>query len=52
MELSDLLSEMKETYMIWDENTPDRFVFEMLCRKSNEAVVEHWDDILEIVGMN
>lgn len=52
MELADLLAEMKETYMIWDENSSDRFVFGLLCRKSNEAVVEYWELILEIVGMN
>ena len=52
MELEALLKEMKETYMNWDDNTADRFIFDMLCRKSNEAVVEHWELILEIVGMN
>jgi hypothetical protein len=52
MELESLLKEMKETYVDWSENTPDRFIFDMLCRKSNEAVVEYWDLILEIVGMN
>ena len=52
MELEHLLIEMKETYMIWDESTPDRFIFDMLCRKSDGAVVEYWDLIIEIVGMN
>lgn len=52
MELADLLKEMKETYMLWDENSPDRYIFDLLCRKSNEAVVEYWELILEIVGMN
>lgn len=52
MELADLLHEMKETYMNWEEHTSDRFIFDLLCRKSNEAVVEYWELILEIVGMN
>jgi hypothetical protein len=52
MELADLLNEMKETFMYWDENSADRFIFDTLCRKSNEAVVEYWELILEIVGMN
>lgn len=51
-ELESLLKEMKETYVDWNDNTADRFIFDMLCRKSNEAVVEYWDLILEIVGMN
>lgn len=52
MQLESLLLEMKETYMIWDENTSERYIFDMLCRKSNDAVVEYWELILEIVGMN
>ena len=52
MELSSLLEEMKETYLDWNDGSADRFVFSLLCRNSNEAVVDHWDTILEIVGLN
>ena len=52
MELEALLQEMRETYLDWDDNSSDRFIFDMLCRKSTEAVVDHWDTILEIVGAN
>mmetsp|Transcript_34058 Transcript_34058/g.33598 ORF Transcript_34058/g.33598 Transcript_34058/m.33598 type:complete len:329 (-) Transcript_34058:618-1604(-) len=52
LELEALLLELKETYMDWDENTPARFIFDMLCRKSNQAVSQQWELILEIVAMN
>lgn len=52
LELSSLIEELKESHENWDENTPERFIFDMLCRKSNEAVSQKWDDILLIVGTN
>ena len=49
-ELEALLKEMKEDYDKWDRHTPQRFVFDMLVRRSQTAVVDFWDEILEIVA--
>jgi hypothetical protein len=41
---------MKEDYDKWTRNTPQRFIFDMLVRRANTAVVDFWDEILEIVA--
>lgn len=51
-ELAVLLDEMKETYEDWDRNSPDRFIFDMLVRRSLVAVVDHWETILMIIAAN
>ena len=51
-ELESLLLEMKEDYMDWDRNTPERFIFDTLVRRAETAVTEYWDTILEIVATN
>lgn len=52
IELSDLLDEMKESYEEWDRNSPDRFIFNMLVRRSFTAVVDYWETILMIIASN
>jgi len=52
IELSVLLDEMKETYEDWDKHTPDRFIFDMLVRRSYTAVVDYWETILMIIASN
>jgi hypothetical protein len=52
IELADLLDEMKESYENWDKNSPDRFIFDMLVRRSFTAVVDYWETILMIVAAN
>ena len=52
IELSDLLDEMKESYESWDKNSPDRFIFDMLVRRSYTAVVDYWETILMIIAAN
>lgn len=49
-ELEGLLKEMKEDYDQWNKHTPQRFIFDMLVRRSQTAVVDFWDEILEIVA--
>jgi hypothetical protein len=49
-ELENLLKEMKEDYDGWNKHTPQRFIFDMLVRRSNTAVVDFWDEILEIIA--
>jgi dynein assembly factor 5, axonemal len=51
-ELESLLLEMKEDYENWEKHTPERFIFDMLVRRSETAVVDYWDNILEIVAAN
>ena len=51
-ELASLLDEMKEDYEDWKRNTPERFIFEMLVRRSQTAVVDYWETILEIIATN
>jgi dynein assembly factor 5, axonemal len=43
---------MKDSYERWDRGTPERFVFDILVRRSQAAVVDHWDTILEIIATN
>ena len=45
-----MLKEMKEDYDSWNKHTPQRFIFDMLVRRSNTAVVDFWDEILEIIA--
>jgi len=47
-----LLEELKESYVDWSKNDPERFSFDMLVRRSNTAVVDHWEDILLIIQAN
>lgn len=52
IELSALLDEMQEQYEDWDRNTPERFIFDMLVRRSHTAVVDYWETILMIIAAN
>jgi len=52
LELAQLLDEMKESYENWDKNTPDRFIFDLLVRRSLHAVVDYWETILMIIAAN
>ena len=52
IELAALLEEMKETYEDWNKNTPDRFIFDMLVKRSFTAVVDYWETILMIIASN
>ena len=52
IELASLLDEMKEDYENWSRNTPERFIFDMLVRRSQTAVVDYWESILEIIATN
>jgi hypothetical protein len=52
IELSALLDEMQEDYEAWDKHTPDRFIFDMLVRRAETAVVDHWETILMIIASN
>jgi hypothetical protein len=52
IELAVLLDEMKEDYESWDKDTPERFIFDMLVRRSFTAVVDYWETILMIIAAN
>ena len=43
---------MKETYEDWNKNTPERFIFDMLVKRSTTAVVDYWETILMIIAAN
>ena len=43
---------MKEDYEGWTRSTPERFIFDMLVRRSQTAVVDYWETILEICATN
>lgn len=47
-----MLDEWKESYLSWDKNSSDRYSFDLLVRKSNVAVIDHWNDILMIIRAN
>jgi len=52
IELANLLDELKETYEDWTKYSPDRFIFDMLVRRSYTAVVDYWETILMIIAAN
>jgi hypothetical protein len=52
IELAILLDEMKESYESWDKNTAERFIFDLLVRRSTTAVVDYWETILMIIAAN
>ena len=43
---------MKEQYENWNKHTPERFIFDMLVRRSYTAVVDYWESILMIIAAN
>lgn len=45
-----MLKELREDFELWTKHTPERFIFDMLVRRANTAVVDYWDEILEIVA--
>ena len=51
-ELASLLDEMKDSFENWTRSTPERFIFDLLVRRSQTAVVDYWETILEIVAAN
>lgn len=51
-ELEGLLLEMKDDFENWNRNTSERFIFDMLVRRADTAVVDYWDQILEIIAAN
>jgi dynein assembly factor 5, axonemal len=52
VELSALIDEMQENYETWNKHTPERFIFDLLLRRSQTALVERFEDILQIIAAN
>ena len=52
MELSLLIDEMKESYENWNKHTAERFIFDLLVRRSQNALIERFEDILYIISAN
>ena len=52
VELETLIREMKEDYENWTRSSPERFIFDLLVRRAQTAVVDYWEEILEIIAMN
>lgn len=52
VELSVLIEEMSESYESWNKHTSERFIFDLLVRRSNTALVEKFEDILQIIAAN
>lgn len=52
VELESLIREMKEDYENWTRSSPERFIFDLLVRRAQTAVVDYWEEILEIIAMN
>lgn len=43
---------MKEDFEKWNRNSNERFIFDMLVRRADTAVIDYWDQILEIIAAN
>lgn len=43
---------MQESYETWNKHTPERFIFDLLVRRSNTALIDKFEDILQIVAAN
>ncbi|CDW75974.1 heat repeat-containing protein 2 [Stylonychia lemnae] len=52
VELSELIEEMQESYENWDKHTPERFIFDLLVRRANTALIDKFEDILQIIAAN
>lgn len=46
VELAALVEEMQESYETWDKHTPERFIFDLLVRRANTALIDKFEDIL------
>ena len=51
-ELEALIKDLKEDYENWTRATPERYIFDLLVRRAQTAVVDYWEEILEIIAMN
>jgi len=52
VELSHLIEEMQESYEHWNKHTPERFIFDLLVRRANTALIDKFEDILQIIAAN
>lgn len=52
VELAELIKEMQESYENWDKHTADRFIFDLLVRRANTALIDKFEDILQIIAAN
>jgi hypothetical protein len=52
IELETMLLELKEDFEDWNAHTPERFIFDLLVRRSQTAIVDYWETILEIIAAN
>jgi dynein assembly factor 5 len=52
VELSLMIDEMQENYEIWNKHSAERFIFDLLVRRSSTALVERFEDILQIIAAN
>jgi hypothetical protein len=52
IELENMLLELKEDFEDWNAHTPERFIFDLLVRRSQTAIVDYWEIILEIIAAN
>jgi len=51
--LTALLAMMKDTFEKWDRYTADRFVFDILVKRSTHAILEdQWEEVLMIIASN
>ena len=39
-----------DTYSKWTRGHPDRLMFDMLCRRAGDAIIDYWGKIIEIIG--
>ncbi|TNV72368.1 hypothetical protein FGO68_gene7948 [Halteria grandinella] len=52
VELTYLIDEMKENYEKWNKHSSERFIFDLLVRRSQNALIERFEDILFIIAAN
>ena len=52
VELAQLVEEMQESYENWDKHSAERFIFDMLVRRANTALIDKFEDILQIIAAN
>jgi hypothetical protein len=43
---------LKESYEDWTKNTPERYSFDLLVRRTGVALIDYLEDILMIIGAN
>ena len=50
LEMGNVLEKFKSTYKSWQNNSPDRFAFDIYVKLAGTALEKHWTEVLLIIS--